>query len=309
MNQNTNSTNRMRVCLTALILAIGCSANARAQQTLTLTDPEVENIVRRSYQYVAMYNVIQKFAFDPVSGEIFADGLNKPVAATTLVDHTIKSISRPNNDTLYQVAILDLRHDAIIVEYPVIDSKYVVLETSGYDHYAGVPLASSEGDFKKPVKVLFYTDRTAGYRGQEVEGVDLIVKSDSDLLLVFLRAMPHQADPQRMARIIKAMEDVTVVTLSSFQGKPARKSSDAKFPAYGKTDADLFATNLLDVMQFVFNHLTFDPKNGMDQAVLAAYKPLGVEPGKVFDAAKVASSTERNSVESPAQWPRRHTAE
>ena len=41
-------------------------------------------------------------------------------------------------------------------------------------------------------------------------------------------------------------------------------------------------------MQFVFNHTTFDPKNEMDQAVQAALKPLGVEPGKKYDSKAVA---------------------
>ncbi len=50
----------------------------------------------------------------------------------------------------------------------------------------------------------------------------------------------------------------------------------------------MFENNLLEVMQFVFNHTTFDPDNAEDQAVLAAYKPLGVEPGKAFDPDKVA---------------------
>jgi len=39
-------------------------------------------------------------------------------------------------------------------------------------------------------------------------------------------------------------------------------------------------------MQFVFNHATFDPKNEMDQAALAALKTVGVEPGKQYDPAK-----------------------
>jgi hypothetical protein len=271
-----------------LFLAFGFSTTVTAQKAIELSDQEVENLVRRSYQYVAMFNVIQKFALDSTSGGLFADGFNKPVAATALADHTMTSIPRPNNDTLYQGALLDLRHDPVIVEYPAIDSKYLVLETSGYDHYAGVPLASSKGDFKKLIKLLFYTDRTEGYQGQKIEGVDRIVKTDGDFVVVFLRAMPHQADPARMARIIQALESVKVVTLSKFQGKPAKDTSDAKFPAYGKTDGDVFATNLLEVMQFVFNHTTFDANNAMDQAVLAAYKPLGVEPGKVFDAAKAA---------------------
>jgi hypothetical protein len=31
-----------------------------AQKAIKLSDQEVENLVRRSYQYVAMFNVIQK---------------------------------------------------------------------------------------------------------------------------------------------------------------------------------------------------------------------------------------------------------
>jgi hypothetical protein len=273
--------------LTAFSLSVTDKSYATPLTAGALTKAQVENLVKRSYQYVAMFNVIQKFALDPGSGGMFMDGFNRPKALTVLADHTMKSIARPNNDTLYQGAVLDLRHDPVIIEFPPIDSKYVVLETSGYAHYAEVPLATSKGDFKKPTKVLFYTDRTEGYQGQSIEGVDRIVEADGDFLVAFLRAMPHQADPARMARIIQALESVKVVTLSEFQGKPAKDSSDAKFPAYAKTDGDVFATNLLEVMQFVFNHTTFDSHNAMDQAVLQDYKLLGVVPGKVFDAAKV----------------------
>jgi len=277
-----------RGTLLGLFLAVCFSTTATAQKPIELSSEQVENLVRRSYQYVAMFNVIQKFALDPGSGGLFMDGFNRPVAATTLVDHTMRSIARPNNDTFYQGAVLDLRHDPVIVEFPVIDSKFVCLEASGYDHYAGVPLATSEGDFKKPTKVLFYTDRTEGYQGRPIEGVDRSVKVDGDFNVVFLRAMPHQADPARMGGIIQALQSVKVATLSEFRGNPAKEASDAMFPAYGKTDGDVFANNLLEVMQFVFNHTTFNPNDAMDQAVLAAYKPLGVEPGKAFDAANVA---------------------
>lgn len=117
-----------------------------------------------------MFNVIQKFALDPSSRTLFMNGFNKPRAMTTILDHTARAIARPNNDTLYQGAVLDLRHDPEIIEFPAIDSKYVSLETSGYDHYVDVPLASSKGDFKRPIKLLFYTDRTEGYQGQEIKG-------------------------------------------------------------------------------------------------------------------------------------------
>ena len=235
-----------------------------------------------------MYNVIQKFALDPASGGMFMDGFNKPIAMTALADHTVRSIARPNNDTLYQGAVLDLRHDPVIIAFPAIDTKFASMETSGYAHYVGISLASSNGDFGEPVKMLFYTDRTEGYEGQDVEGVDRVVKSDGDFLIAFLRAMPHQADPARMARIVEALQGVEVKTLSEFHGEAAKDSSDMQFPAHGETDGDVFANNLLEVMQFVLNHTSFDPNNAMDQALLAAYKPLGLEPGRIFDATQVA---------------------
>ena len=284
----------------ALLLLIGCGKYEPAQLTSVessessatlvgeLTDEQVENIVRRSYQYVAMFNVIQKFALDPASDQMFANGFNKPKASTALADHNMTSIARPNNDTLYQLTVLDLRLDPVIIKFPVIDSKYVALETSGYDHYVGVPLATSKGDFKKPTKVLFYTDRTEDYHGQSIEGIDQILKADGDYFVAFLRAMPHQAEPARMARIIQALENVNVLTLSEYQGKPAKDTSDVEFPAYGQSDADIFAGNLLEVMQFVFNHTSFDPDDAMDQALLAAYAPLGIIPGKKFNVSQVA---------------------
>ena len=50
----------------------------------------LENIVRRSYPYVAMYNV-KKFA----RGQ---GGWNTADADTELKDHTMQDIARPNND-------------------------------------------------------------------------------------------------------------------------------------------------------------------------------------------------------------------
>lgn len=288
MLNEKNGFKRIKLCMVALFIGLGSSVSVMAQENIKLSDTQVQNIVERSYQYVAMYNVIQKFALSPASGELFTDGFNTPAAAINLVDHNVKTIARPNNDTLYQATILDIRHEAIIIKYPAIDSKYVVLETSGYSHYAGVPLASSKGDFAKETSILFYTDRTANYQGQAIEGVDHIVKSDSDIMVAFLRAMPHQIDQTRMKKIIQSLQNVKILTLSEFQGKSKQVFSDAKFPAYAATDGDIFENNLLEVMQFIFNHITFDSTDAMDKAVLAAYKPLGVEPGKIFNSTKVA---------------------
>ena len=77
-------------------------------------------MVERSYQYVAMYNVNNKFAH-------LHGGWNTVSADTALKDHTMREIARPNNDTYYTACMLDLRHDPIIIEVPAFDSKYASL--------------------------------------------------------------------------------------------------------------------------------------------------------------------------------------
>jgi len=253
-----------------------------------LTDAEMESLVRRSYRFVAMYNVINKNAMI-VGSQTDSDGWNQCFADTALKDHTYTAIARPNNDTLYASCNLDLRAEPIIVEYPAFDSNYVALETSAYDHYCEVPLSTTNGDFRKPTRVLYYTARTNGYSGEPVDGVDKVVEMTGDFVIAFLRVMPHAAEPERMLRNLAAMREVRCRRLSEYQGTAPPSNEAAGFPAVGKTDIDTFGGNLLEVMQFVFNHTTFDPENQIDQDVLAAYAPLGVAPGTTYDPGSVAT--------------------
>ena len=249
---------------------------------LELDDKVIENIIRRSYQYVALYNVNNKFA-------LTQGGWNTVKADTQLKDHTMTDIARPNNDTLYIGCMLELRKEPIILDIPAFDSKYVSLMVTAYDHYVNVPMATRLGDFQKPEKMLFYSARTEGYRGGPVAGVDRIFETSGDFVSAVFRVMPHANEPERFKRIIGQMQSVKLVTLSEHQGKPAKPVDVIELPPVGKTDADVFENNFLEVMQFVFNHTTFDPATELDQAVLAALQPLGVEPGKSYDASHVAT--------------------
>ena len=57
-----------------------------------LTEELIKNLVNRSYQYVAIYNLNNKFAEEQ-------GGWNTVFADTNLKNHTMKDIARPNNDT------------------------------------------------------------------------------------------------------------------------------------------------------------------------------------------------------------------
>ena len=184
----------------------------------------------------------------------------------------------------YIISMLDLRDDAVVINYPAFDTKYASLEVSGYDHYITVPIATSKGDFKEETSILYYSDRTKNYNGKEIKGVDKSLKMTSDFVIAFLRVAAHET---KDGRNVKALENFKLTTLSEFQGKEPVQQTTVDFPAYG-TDQMVFKNNFLEVMQFVFNHISLDPDNKMDKAVLESMKKLGVQPGKEFDPAKVA---------------------
>jgi hypothetical protein len=103
------------ILLVALPFLVGCSQSNKKKNTLS-TDEQIENIVKRSYQYVAMYNVNNKFALKQ-------GGWNKLQADTKLKDHTMTEIARPNNDSFYATALLDLRAEPIILDLPAFNSN------------------------------------------------------------------------------------------------------------------------------------------------------------------------------------------
>ena len=301
----------MAVSLVALFLAVGSATTASAQEAIDLSDEQIENVVRLSYPYVALYNVNNKFALDD-SAPLYSGGWNELVTNTTLVDHTLQSIARPNNDTLYVFAMIDVRQEPMILEFPSFDSKYISLMVTAYDHYVNIPMSTTRGAFDKPSRILFYSQRTKGYRGDPVRGVDRVMELTGDFVSAAVRVMPHANEPARLERNLTAMREARLLTASEYLGQdggelefvpwqtaPGVESdldvrrNEAEFPPFGRTDFDVFEDNLLEVMQFVFNHTTFDPKDDHDQALLAAYKPLGVEPGKVFDPGAVAQIDEQ----------------
>jgi hypothetical protein len=95
MKREQNNIKRIAVSLVSLFLAAGFTMPATAQKAIDLSDEQVENIVRRSYPYVALYNVNHKIALD-TNAPINTGGWNKSIALTTLADHTLEALARPN---------------------------------------------------------------------------------------------------------------------------------------------------------------------------------------------------------------------
>ncbi|MEE8361441.1 MAG: DUF1214 domain-containing protein [Gemmatimonadales bacterium] len=282
-----------------LAAGVSCDSGSDRQVASVATSADMENLVRRSYQYVALFNTLNNFVVND-KNPFATGGWNKTHYPTGPMDASVRAIPRPNNDSFYVMSLLDLRHDAVVIRYPAFSSRDVSLETSAFDHYCEIPLATSKGDFKQPTSILYYSARTEGYSGEPIDGVDKIMEMSGDYAIAFLRVMPEAADPEKYQANMAAIANVKLQTLSEFQGKPVKPADPETMPAYSN-DANVFANNFQEVMQFVFNHTTFDPNNEMDRGVLAALKTVGVEPGKQYDADQVPTIDAKQLAEVAAQ--------
>ncbi|RJG42689.1 DUF1214 domain-containing protein [Motilimonas pumila] len=250
-----------------------------------------------------MFNVNNKFALDE-SNPLATGGYNQYHANTTLADHTLKAIARPNNDTLYGVAMVDVTEQPVIMQFPAFDSNYVSLMVTAYDHYVNIPMSVSQGDFSEPANILFYSERTPGYDGAPIEGIDQVFEVSGDFISAALRVMPHMVEPDRLAANQAAITSVSLKTLPEFLDKQSAVTASspldvttnplsleedkARFPNFG-SDFEIFEQRFVEVMQFVVNHTTFDANDAADQALLKALAPLGVKPGNIFDAKDAAA--------------------
>lgn len=245
----------------------------------TLTRAAVEDIVRRSYPYVTMFNVIHAAA----GGSERPAGWNRVAASSRFHDHTARGGERLNNDLLHLVAPLDLRHGPAVLHVPALDSAYALLELSGYDHYVSVPLSTRAGDFRRPTKLLLYSARTPACSESVVNEVERAIEMSSDFMIAVLRLLPHASDPERFHRICSQLEDIRLEMPLVSDGA-ATNRSESSMPLVAANRGETFGTNLLEVMQFVLNHTTLDAEDALDQGLLEAYAPLGVAPGKVWQS-------------------------
>ncbi len=250
-----------------------------------LTLEQIQNIVQRSYQYVTLFNLINKFAIDETN-PAYNSGWNK-IKIYSNIDQSIGAISRPSNDTFCLMAVLDLRKEPVILKFPSFDSKYVSIEIAGFDHYCRVPLSSTKHDLTKPTNLFFYTKRSGNYEGQSVDGMNYYVEVDCDFTIVLLRVLSKSTETKVLEQNQIQMKKVGLHSLSQLQGQPEQPLIEENLPAFGKTDEDTFGTNLIEVMQFIMNHTSFDPSVGMDRALLASYEHLGVVPGKIYNSEKM----------------------
>ncbi|MFD1810730.1 DUF1254 domain-containing protein [Rhodococcus gannanensis] len=182
-----------------------------------------------------------------------------------LADDTYTAHPTINNDTLHLQGWFDVAAEPVVVTVPDFDEgRYWILHTMDLGHYTTAMIGSRV----RGTKGGRFVFAARAWAGTVPEGIDDVVRSDSDIIKVMGRIMTIGGNDLAIAR--QYMDRWTIETLSQHVGVagPPRKERD--FP-------DPESTNWMQRVNFVLGDGSMA---AADADWLEQYSAIGLGPGR-----------------------------
>lgn len=258
--------------------------------TAALTQEEADKIALEGYIYLyplVLMETTRKQATNVEAGKTIGRGpINKFCHVRQYPPADFKDVVRPNFDTLYSVAWLDLREEPVIVTMPDTAGRYYLLPMLDmWSDVFAVPGWRTSGTGAQTFALV-----PPGWEGTlpVVKGMQVI---DAPTSYVWVIGRTKTDGPDDYAAVHKIQDGMKVETLSEYGKAPASvaftpdPTIDMKTPPMVQVDkmsgAEFFAA-AAEALKENAPHIT-------DWSMLARLKRLGFEAGEFKAAASVAT--------------------
>lgn len=208
----------------------------------------------------------------------------------------MRAVVRPNFDTLYSSAWLDLTSEPMIVSVPDTGGRYYLLPM--LDMWTDV--FASPGSRTTGTKAANFLVAPPGWNGSVPEGVTRI---NAPTPHVWIIGRTRTDGPADYASVHEVQKGYKITPLSGW-GKPPvavtqtiDPSVDVKTPPKAQVDTmagDKFFAYAAELLKVNPPHIT-------DEPIIARMKRIGLEPGKSFDITKVDATTRKAIEDAPTQ--------
>lgn len=208
----------------------------------------------------------------------------------------MRAVVRPNFDTLYSSAWLDLTSEPMIVSVPDTGGRYYLLPM--LDMWTDV--FASPGSRTTGTKAANFLVAPPGWNGSVPEGVTRI---NAPTPHVWIIGRTRTDGPADYASVHDVQKGYRITPLSGW-GKPPvavtqtiDPSVDVKTPPKAQVDTmagDKFFAYAAELLKANPPHIT-------DEPIIARMKRIGLEPGKSFDITKVDATTRKAIEDAPTQ--------
>jgi hypothetical protein len=267
------------------VLGFGMLATSLAPANAATTEQEAHDIGMQAYLY--LYSLV---TMDVTRRQLTnverIDGIHAPINTFLNLGEfpppSLRTVVRPNFDTLYSSAWLDLTKEPVIVSAPNTNGRYYLLPM--LDMWTDV--FASPGWRTTGTDAHDWALVPPGWTGTLPNGVERI---DAPTRYVWIIGRTKTDGPADYDAVHKIQAGYKITPLSRW-GKPTEATTgsvdpsvDMKTPPKIQVDtmsAGKFFAYAAEVMKLQPPHLT-------DQPIIAVMRRIGFEPGKSFDLDKV----------------------
>lgn len=294
---------RLTAAAAALLLLAGCGTDSSApEDTSTSSAPETAAVVspeearaiaKEAYVYgfpmVDNYRVQYSYFVDKQDPE-YKGGWNEVHNTARVYTPEDTAIQTPNSDTPYSFVGADLRAEPLVLTVPPVqqDRYYSLQFVDGYTYnfaYVGSRTTGNGGGR--------YLLAGPGWQGEKPEGIDEVIRSDTELAFVLYRTQLF--GPSDIEEVRKIQAGYQAAPLSVYLNRPPPPPAPAidfvppLTPEQQRTSPQFF-----EILNFA---LRYAPTLPGEEGLRERFARIGVGPDGDFDA-DTLSPEMRSAVES-----------
>ncbi len=284
---------RLTVALAALALLVGCSTDSAPDtesstsappstesSAATVTPEQARAIAKEAYIYgfpmVDNYRVQYTYFVDKQDPE-YKGGWNEIHSTARVYTPEDTTIQTPNSDTPYSSVGADLRTEPLVLTVPPIqqDRYYSLQFVDGYTYnfaYVGSRTTGNGGGK--------YLLAGPGWQGEKPEGVDEVIRSDTDLAFVLYRT--QLLGPSDIEEVKKIQAGYQVTPLSVYLNQPPPEAAPAiDFVPPLTADQQRTSPQFFEILDFV---LRYAPTLPAEKELRDRFASIGIGGEGGFDA-------------------------
>lgn len=275
------------VALFGCTMCFGTTSSLRAQTPISEKDAHAIGVEAYLYFYpLVTMDITRQQSTNVPPGKEFGKGpMNMFVSIPSYPPADFKGVVRPNYDTLYSVAWLDLTKGPAVVSAPDTHGRYYLLPM--LDMWTDV--FASPGWRTTGTAAANFLVTPPGWTGTVPAGMTQI---SAPTPIIWVIGRTKTDGPADYEAVHKIQAGYHVTQLSQWGKPPAAPSVtidpavDMKTPPKEQVDsmpADKFFAYAAELLKINPPHIT-------DQPIVAQLKEIGIEPGKSFDFAALDPS-------------------
>jgi hypothetical protein len=210
---------------------------------------------------------------------------NRFAHATVFPDDTFTDVVRPNVDTLYSVAWLDLGKGPIVLALPDVGRRYYTMQLlDAWTNVIGAPGTRTTGNGKGAFAII-----GPGWRGELPASVEAIQAPTN---MVWLIGRTYTAGKQDYDAVHAIQREYQLVPLAAW-GKSVERRADTIVPQGTEGEPPVEQVERLGAGPF-FARLALamaaNPPAANDEPLVRRLADLGIAAGATFDIARVPPS-------------------